>query len=324
MTRAALLMTPALAPLVFDAGERRRLEAAVDVDAERAVDALDDLTPDEGRGLELLITGWGVPPISAAQLERLPALRAVVHWGGGVGFLDPSAAGRIAVSSARAANAIPVAEFTLAMITLALKDAFWVSRRYGIEQRIVDREAELGHTGAYGATVGIVGASSIGSLVAERLRGSDLRVLAFDPYLDAARAQTLGIEPVQDLVSLARRSRVLTVHAPEIPQTRGMVSRAVLAALPDGATLVNTARGSLIDQDALVDELRSGRIRAVLDVTEPEVLPAGHPLYELPNVFLTPHLAGSTGNELRRLGRAAVDEVERYAAGLPFAHPFPL
>ena len=94
-----------------------------------------------------------------------------------------------------------------------------------------------------------------------------------------------------------------------------------LALLRDGATLINTARGALIDQDALVAELRTGRIDAVLDVTEPEVLPAGSPLYDLPNVVLTPHIAGALGVEVRRLGESALAELERYARGEPFAHP---
>jgi phosphoglycerate dehydrogenase-like enzyme len=95
-----------------------------------------------------------------------------------------------------------------------------------------------------------------------------------------------------------------------------MVSAAVLAALPDGATLINTARGALVDQDALVRELASGRIRAALDVTEPDPLPAGHPLFALPNVYLTPHLAGAMGTEIRDLGRASVAALLRHAGAL--------
>jgi phosphoglycerate dehydrogenase-like enzyme len=91
--------------------------------------------------------------------------------------------------------------------------------------------------------------------------------------------------------------------------------------LRDGATLVNTARGSLVDHDALLAELRCGRISAVLDVTDPEPLPPDSPLYTLPNVVLTPHIAGSLGTEVRRLGDAAIEELARYAAGHPFAHP---
>jgi phosphoglycerate dehydrogenase-like enzyme len=94
-----------------------------------------------------------------------------------------------------------------------------------------------------------------------------------------------------------------------------------LALLRDGATLINTARGALIDQDALVAELVRGRIDAVIDVTEPEVLPPDSPLYDLPNVVLTPHIAGALGVEVRRLGDSALDELERYAHGEPFAHP---
>lgn len=318
--RAALLMDPALAPFVFGAAERARLEELLEVDITDAATSLSAI--DDANEVELLITGWGVPSIGPDELDALPALRAIVHWGGGIGFLDPQAASRgIRVSSARAANAIPVAEFTLALITLAAKDAFWASRAYCAEQRSIDREAELPRTGLYGTTVGIVGASAIGTLVMEKLAGTDVRVLLYDPYASAQAAARLGVELVADLAELASRSDILSIHAPEAPSTIGMISRSVLAALPDGATLVNTARGALVDQDALVAELQRGRLRAVLDVTDPDVLKPGHPLYALPNVFLTPHLAGSMGNELRRLGHSALAEVERFVAGQPFDQP---
>ena len=323
--KAALAMAPATLPFVFGDDELRRLKQSLDLDVDRVLSSIEDLEDGERAALELLITGWGAPQIGPKELATLPALRAVVHWGGGIGFLDRSATARgIAVSSARATNAIPVAEFTVAMITLAAKDAFWVSRRYCMEQQPIDREIELPHTGLYGTTIGLVGASSVGTLVVELLRDRDVEILIYDPYLTAAEAARLGVERVGKLEDLARRSTVLSLHAPAMPQTDGMISRAVLAAMPDGATLVNTARGSLVDQDALIEQLAGGRLRAILDVTEPEVLPTGHPLYTLPNVFLTPHLAGSTGTELRRLGHAALAEVERFVAGAPFEHPFPL
>jgi phosphoglycerate dehydrogenase-like enzyme len=318
--RAALLMDPGLVPFVFGADERARLEEILEIDMTDAATALSAI-PDPAR-VEVLVTGWGVPAIGPGELDTFTALRGIVHWGGGIGFLDEQAVARgIRISSARAANAIPVAEFTVAMITLAAKDAFWASRTYCAEQRFVDREAELPRTGLYGTSVGIVGASSIGTLVIEKLAGSDVDVLLYDPYATADTADRLGVELVGDLVELAARSDILSIHSPEMPSTIGMISAAVLAALPDGATLINTARGALVDQDALIAELSSGRLRAVLDVTEPDVLEPGHPLYTLPNVFLTPHLAGSMGNELRRLGRAAVAEAERFVAGESFAHP---
>lgn len=318
--RAALLMDPALVPFVFGDDERARLGEMLEIDMTDAATSLAGIpAPSE---VELLITGWGVPVIDRDGLDAFPALRAIVHWGGGIGFLDEAASARgIRISSARAANAVPVAEFTQAMITLAAKDAFWLSRQYCAEQRFIDREATAPRAGLFRTTVGIVGASTIGTMVIEKLRASDVEVLLYDPYATPETAQRLGAELIDDLEELARRSRILSVHAPETPRTAGMISRAVLAALPDGATLVNTARGALVDQDALVDELQRGRLRAVLDVTEPDVLEAGHPLYALPNVFLTPHLAGSMGVELRRLGESALAEVERFVAGAPFANP---
>ncbi|MBD3942612.1 hydroxyacid dehydrogenase [Microbacterium sp. NEAU-LLC] len=319
--RAALLMDPALVPFVFAPAARARLGDLLEIDLEDAATALAGIP--EPSGVELLIVGWGAK-VDPDELDSFTALRAIVHWSGGNGAMDGPASSRgIPISSARAANAIPVAEFTLAMITLAAKDAFWASRTYTAEQRFIDREAELPDTGLYLTTVGIVGASTIGRLVMRKLQSSEVRVLLFDPYASPPDAAALGAELIDDLAVLAAGSDLLSIHAPEMPSTIGMVSAEVLAALPDGATVINTARGALIDQEALVAELRTGRLRAVLDVTEPDPLPAGHPLYELPNVFLTPHLAGSMGNELRRLGETALAEVERFLVGAPFAHPAP-
>ncbi|MFD4959472.1 hydroxyacid dehydrogenase [Microbacterium sp. NPDC058389] len=317
--RAALLMDPALVPFVFGPHEQARLNELLEIDLTQPTTSVAGI-PDPA-GVELLITGWGAG-IRPGDLGALPATRAVVHWGGGNGSLDGDAAARgIPVSTAKAANAVPVAEYTVAMITLAAKDAFWLSREYSAEQRFIDREAAAPRAGLYGTTIGIVGASAIGTLVVDRLRASDVRVLLYDPYVSAADADALGAELVDDLRALAARSDLLSIHAPEMPATIGMISADVLAALPDGATVINTARGALIDQEALVEELRRGRLRAVLDVTEPDPLPPGHALFSLPNVFLTPHLAGSMGNELRRLGESALAEIERFVAGQPFLHP---
>jgi len=319
MIRAALLMEAHLVGFVFGEEERRALEDELAVDfssAATAVSALDD--PAE---IELLLMGWGAEAPSAADFDAMPRLRAIVHWGGGFATADEAARRGIALASAKAANAVPVAEFTLAMITLAAKDVFWAARRYASEQRFLDREAEYGHTGLGGARVGIVGASAVGELVIRGLRDRDIAVAVYDPTLSVQRAAVLDVELIDDLIALAAGSRILSIHAPQIPRTIGMVSAAVLAALPDGATVVNTARGAIVDQDALVAELAAGRLRAVLDVTEPDPLPPGHPLFSLPNVFLTPHLAGSMGTELRTLGAVATAEALRFAHGEAFTHP---
>ena len=158
-------------------------------------------------------------------------------------------------------------------------------------------------------------------MVMDALRATDIEVAVYDPYLSGAEAATLGVEKVDDLDELCASVRLLSIHAPDIPPTRGMIGAGQLARLPGGATVVNTARPALVDQDALIAELRSGRLSAVLDVTDPDPLPAGHPLLALPNAFVTPHVAGAKGNELTRLSELAVTEVERFVAGEAPLHP---
>lgn len=271
---------------------------------------------------QVIVTGWGAPRLSDADLDAAPHLRFVLHAGGqGSGLLPLSAKDRgIQVSNAGWMNAIPVAEYTVAMIVLANKQAFRARRLYRQRRDRVDRELEFPEAGNVGRVIGIVGASRIGRLVVERLADFDVDVQVFDPYLDDAEAARLGVRSVS-LQQLMSTSDVVTLHPPLTPATTRMITAAHLRMLHDGATLINTSRGLVVDQDALLAELRTGRIEAVLDTTEPEVLPADDELYTLPNVFLTPHIAGSMGFEIRRLGQHVAGELERIVQGRPLAFP---
>lgn len=222
--KALMAMRKELVPHLFSDRSRTELASIVDIDPTRAISAFAEADPAELADVELLITGWYAPHIDAAVLDAMPRLKTIVHAAGAVGFIDPEAWERgITVSTAAAANAVPVAEFTVAMITLAGKDAFWVSRDYCARREPIDREAELPHIGNYGRVIGIVGASRIGSRVMEMLRAYDVRTLVFDPYCTPDRALELGAELVDDLHELASRSSILSIHAPSLPATWGMV-----------------------------------------------------------------------------------------------------
>ncbi|MFC9688903.1 hydroxyacid dehydrogenase [Kribbella sp. NPDC056951] len=268
--------------------------------------------------VDVLLTGWGCPRIGPEVLELAPKLQAILHAAGSVkSIVDPAAFDRgIQVSSAAFANALPVAEFTVAAIVLAGKRAFRLAAQYRIERHKADPH---GMPGSYGTTVGLLGASRIARLVAERLKTYELEVLISDPYLNADEAAGLGAELVSN-DDLFRRSDILSVHAPLLPETTGLVDAHLLGLLKDGSVLINTARGKIIDAAALEAECVSGRIDAVLDVTDPEPLPADSRLLDLPNVFITPHVAGAVGNEIARLGELAVSELEHLAAGRPLQH----
>ncbi|MEU2788187.1 hydroxyacid dehydrogenase [Streptomyces sp. NPDC007100] len=320
-----LVMDPGLAGRLLADHHRTRLTALARTDPRLVAHDLADPPPPVAAALataEVLLTSWGATPLTAAVLDRAPRLRAVVHAGGSVKpHVTRDCWGRgIAVSSAAAANALPVAEYTLAAILFANKRVLHTAHRYRALRAPHNWHRELAGAGNHRRTVGVIGASHIGRRVIALLRPFDLRVLLHDPYVDEAEADRLGVTlaPLDDLCAA---SDVVTVHAPELPATRHLLGARQLGAMPDGATLVNTARGALVDEAALLPELVSGRLNAVLDVTDPPVPAATSPLYDLPNVLLTPHIAGSLGGELHRMADHALDEIERYAEGLPFATP---
>jgi phosphoglycerate dehydrogenase-like enzyme len=270
--------------------------------------------------LELLITGWGCPVLDEALLERLPALRYVLHSAGSVKpFVTDALWERsIRVSSQAAANAVPVAEYTVAMIVLANKGVFTMAGRARRGEPDPDIRTELAHAGNYGKTVGVIGASQIGALVLRMLTAYDLQLLVADPTLDEAGAAALGARLVP-LDVLVRESDVVSVHAPSLPETHGLIGADELHAMRPGATLINTSRAELVDQDALLPVAATGRITAILDLVHPGE--GARDLARLENVVVTPHLAGSVGVELHRLGAGVLDEVNRVTDGAPLHFP---
>jgi phosphoglycerate dehydrogenase-like enzyme len=267
---------------------------------------------------EVLVTSWGAPMLTRERLDAAPALRAVFHSAGSVrSVISGSVWERgIRVTSAAEANAIPVAEYTLAAIIFAGKKIPFIAA--GSDVTLVSpRWSGLGHLSNYGRTVGIVGFSRIGRRVVDLLGclGSVTRLVA-DPYASGPQVESAGAK-LLDLPALLRRSEILSLHAPDLPSTRHMIGAAELALLPDHATVINTARGSLIDTAALTRECGTGRLFAILDVTEPEPLPTDHPLRAMSNVLITPHLAGSLGTEVLRLSDLTLDELGRWIATEP-------
>lgn len=313
------MRSPALAEDLIDARHRHQLETVADVSPQVMTDPHDPGLDTALAAADVLLTSWGGPRLDAQFLARAPRLRLVAHAAGTVKRFATSAAWQrgLRISSAADANGIAVAEYSLAMILLAGKRVFDAERFLRAERQLAwTPDVPFGNEGA---TVGIIGASRIGRRVLGLLRAFNHRVLLADPTIGTAEATGFGAEHVT-LPELMARSSVVSIHAPLLPSTEQMIGAVELALMPDGGTLINTARGPLVDTEALLAEVGSGRLRAVLDVTDPEPLPRDHPIFDVPGIVLTPHVAGALGNELHRLGASAVEEIERFAHGGTLNH----
>jgi phosphoglycerate dehydrogenase-like enzyme len=269
---------------------------------------------------EVLVGHWGCPTLTDEVMEKAQGLRLFAYAAGTVKWQVTDAVWHrgVTVTSAAVANAVPVAEYAAGAILLAGKGVFL----FAAKERQPDARVPLDpfRVGNFRCRVGLVGASFVGRKVVELLRPTDLDLAVADPYLSEEDAAALGVRRME-LDQLCGWCDILSLHAPDIPSTRHMFGAVQLAALHDGVTIINTARGALIDHEAMRSELREGRLAAVLDVTDPEPLPADDELRTLPNVLVTPHVAGAVNGELWRLADLAVVEVERFAAGLPPLYP---
>jgi phosphoglycerate dehydrogenase-like enzyme len=308
--KIAVAVTALLQERIFPASAWTRLAELGDI-------ARTGELPQIPRGAEVLITSWGCPPLTGEILAAAPDLRLVVYAAGSVkGIVTPDLwrAG-IRLSSAAGPLSKGVAETALGMTIAALKN-LWRLDSAATAGGWHDERGRVREL--YDITIGVIGAGHAGRQYLELLRPFDAELLVYDPYLPAEQANSLGAHQVS-LPELLRRSDVVALHAPSIPETRHMIDAAALELLKPDAILLNTARGALIDEDALVAKLRSGRLYAVLDVTDPEPPAPDHPFRTLPNCVLTGHVAGAVNNGLSRLGRHAVAEIESYVDGRPLA-----
>jgi phosphoglycerate dehydrogenase-like enzyme len=319
---AALAMVAGVEQQLLSEQARCELDGLVRFVDESPVDLAS--LPDDVLGrVQIVLGSWGCNVLDDGLLARLPKLRLLAYAAGTVKYtVTPATWHReVVVSSAAAANAVPVAEFTFAAIVMIAKDVF--RARDALREtrgRIpVSGVGPAGELGTRGMRVGLIGASTIGRLVIERLATLDVEIAVADPYLDDAEAEPLGVTRME-LDELFAWADVVSVHAPELPSTRHLVDASRLARLHDGAWLINTARGSLVDTEALTRECVAGRLNAFIDTPDPEPLPADSPLYDLANVILTPHVAGSLGTELSRMGDVAVAEIRRFLAGDALEH----
>ncbi|WP_022880518.1 hydroxyacid dehydrogenase [Microbacterium sp. B19] len=312
--RVLLSMWENVVPEVFPPRLQAALHRTVDLLDERPLHSLDDPVAEHLPDAELLITSWGAVHVDEALLARAPRLRGVFHAAGSVKSVVGEAAWRagLDVTSAVRVGAAPVIDYTVAMVMLSAHRALPLAQEY----RVAGFPAVRGRRGRFGLRIGVVGASAIGRGVIQRLVADGWDVAVYDPVVDPALVQALGARQLE-LDELCAHSDILTLHAPSLPATRGMIDARRLALLPDGATLINTARGALVDHDALRAECLSGRLDAVLDVTEPEPLEPGDVLLSLPNVVCTPHAAGVQGSEIGEMGAFILEEVQRYRAGQP-------
>jgi phosphoglycerate dehydrogenase-like enzyme len=258
------------------------------------------------------ITSWGVACLDAEVMAAAPRLRAVAHMGSSVKrFVSDALWDRgVHLTSAGVALAREVAETTLGLMITARKGIWTLARRVRSGGWDQSGSRELNR-----CTVGIVGASNVGRHLISLLKAFDVEVLCHDPYLDPVEAERLGVSLVA-LDDLMRRSDIVSLHCPANESTRHLVNAGRLRMMRDDAILINTARGTLVDEEALVGELSRGRLFAMLDVTDPEPPAADSSLRTLDNVVLTPHIAGCIEN-CHRLGELAVEELRRFFAGEP-------
>lgn len=316
MRRILLLPPSDLADRLFSEPVRARLGALGEVipnphETNYTTEQLADLIP----GVEACVASWGSPNFTPEVMERADSLKIISYAAGSVKHIvtDSVFEKGVVVCTSQPAMAISVAAMNVAMMEIMLRNV--VNLAIAIRMERTWRPHGVGGPRELnGKLVGIIGASLIGREVIRYLKPFDVEIWIADPYITDEDAKTLGGKKVT-LEDIFVHCDVISVNAPLTEETRGMITREHLRTIKDGAVLVNTARGAIIDHEALLDELRTGRFSAALDVTDPEPLPDGHEFYSLPNVVFTPHISGGTPEMVARQGEWAVRNLELFYSG---------
>lgn len=268
------------------------------------------------RDADFVVTSWGSPAMTKELLDLCPDLKLVVHAAGSVKSIvtDEMYARGIRIVSAAQVLSTGVSETALGLTIASVKNFFALNA-----ETHAGGWSHNGITEMYDITIGIVGFGFAGRHYAELLRNFAVDVIAYDPGVSAEDMAQIGVKKAT-LEEVFAQSDVVSLHAPELPSTYHIVNKDSLASMKDGAILINTARGSLVDEEALAEALRSGKLKcACLDVTDPEPPAADSPLRSLPNCILTPHLAGQAANGLRKLGDHCYQQIVNFLEGQPLS-----
>lgn len=282
----------------------------------------DDVLNNDFREVEFIFSTWGMPAFTAEEIEKnFPALKAVFYGAGTVqGFARPFLERGVKVFSAWQANAVPVIEYAVAQITLANKGYFAMSAGCKSDYR-QSRKLLQYYPGNYvGAKVGILGDGAIGKEVISRLVAMNLDVYVFSITMTAEYAEKIGVK-LATLDEIFSQCSVISNHLANNSATKGIIGRELIEKLQPYSTFINTGRGAQVDENALAEKLRKDpTIFAILDVTDPEPPLSSSPFMTLGNVILTPHIAGSNGLEIKRMGSYMFGEAQAFAAGNPTAY----
>jgi phosphoglycerate dehydrogenase-like enzyme len=309
--------------LAFDATAIARVKQLVQLPANGPFATVDlSVLREHAAETRILITGWGSAPISRELLAGFKKLELLVHVGGSLRYTFPEMdfPENLTICSAAHENARPVAEHTLGVILAALRGVLQASRCS--RPQVPSVYPQVATDGFAGRTVAIVGFGLIARHLIQILRPFGFRVLVVSEFVSEADEERFGIRRT-DLHTAAREADVLSLHESNLPSFHRMVDESVLRAMREHAVLINTARGELIDEDALLRVLRERELFAVLDVLENEPAPPDFPLGKLSNCLITPHVAGSRGAEVKRFGTYLVRELENHQAGGPYENALP-
>ena len=265
---------------------------------------------------EIAFSTWGMPKFTKEEIKKyLPSLKAVFYSAGTVQyFAKPFLESGIKVYSAFAANAVPVAEFTFAQISLASKGFFQSAKYYRTLPAYSHRHANAS-PGNFGCKVGLVGLGAIGQMVAERLMELDVEVFAYDPFVSEDRANELGVKLI-DLETLFSECDIISNHLANKKELENVFNASLFRRMKKRATFINTGRGAQVNEFALARHLLCHPSQTfIADVIKNELFPYACPLFWCPNAILTPHIAGSTGNEPQRMAYYMMEEMEKFTSG---------
>ena len=273
-------------------------------------------TEQELQDADVIFSTWGMPKLTEQQIrEKLPSLKAIFYGAGTVKyFAEPYLNCGVQIFSAWQANAIPVIETCLAQILLANKGFFHLAHQ--TKQDYKTARKEVSHfPGNYAAKVGLIGLGAIGMGVQERLKQFDLDIYVYSSKVTKENEAQWGVKAAT-LEEIFSQCNVISNHLANVPATVGILNDRLFQLMQPYTTFINTGRGAQVDEEALINKvLKDPSIVAILDVTHPEPPLDDSPLYTLPNVILTPHSAGSSGNEVRRMAQYMIDESRRWING---------